>query len=196
MGVDKIWVLAEASEEGAVKSTTLELLTKARELSDTVEAVFGGDGDDVAEELGEFGAATVHATGDLDGQLMGIPVASAIADAVEAGDGPDAILIGTSYDGRDVAARLSVMLDRTVISNVVDIEADDEILVSHVRRGEEVSRLASALRAVAADDVAVQAGDVERDATAEAATGDGLVGGHGCRLRSRRQWQGHGSTAC
>jgi len=129
MGVDKIWVLAEASEEGAVKSTTLELLTKARELSDTVEAVFGGDGDDVAEELGEFGAATVHATGDLDGQLMGIPVASAIADAVEAGDGPDAILIGTSYDGRDVAARLSVMLDRTVISNVVDIEADDEILV-------------------------------------------------------------------
>jgi len=37
--------------------------------------------------------------------------------------------MGTSYDGRDTAARLSVKLDRTVITNVVDVEVDDDTLV-------------------------------------------------------------------
>ncbi|MCL4148077.1 UNVERIFIED_CONTAM: hypothetical protein GTU68_062773 [Idotea baltica] len=37
--------------------------------------------------------------------------------------------MGTSYDGRDTAARLSVKLDKTVITNVVDIEVDGDSLV-------------------------------------------------------------------
>jgi electron transfer flavoprotein alpha subunit len=129
MTLDKIWVLAEATD-GEVTSTTLELLTKARELADTVECVYSGDdADDIAETLGEYGCETVYQTGDLDGALVGVPTAAAIAAAVEAGDGPDAVLAGTSYDGRDVAARLSVKLDRPVITNVVDVEVDDDTLV-------------------------------------------------------------------
>ena len=38
MTVSKIWVFAEASD-GKVSNTTLEMLTKARELADTVECV-------------------------------------------------------------------------------------------------------------------------------------------------------------
>ncbi len=129
MTMDKIWVVAEATD-GEVSSTTLELLTKARELADTVECVYAGDdADDLAEKLGEYGCETVLQTGDLDGQLVGVPMASAIAEAVEAGDGPDAVLAPTTYDGRDIAARLSVKLDRTVITNVVDIAFDDGVLV-------------------------------------------------------------------
>ncbi len=129
MTLSKIWVLAEATD-GTVASTTLEILTKARDLADTVECVYAGDdADDIAEALGEYGCETVHQTGDLDGALVGVPTAAAIADAVEAGDGPDAILMGTSYDGRDTAARLSVKLDKTVITNVVDIEVDGDSLV-------------------------------------------------------------------
>ncbi|MEM7273517.1 MAG: electron transfer flavoprotein subunit alpha/FixB family protein [Actinomycetota bacterium] len=129
MTLDKIWVLAEASD-GEVASTTLELLTKARDLADTVECVYAGDdADDIAETLGEYGCETVHQTGDLDGALVGVPTAAAIAEAVEGGDGPDAILLGTSYDGRDIAARLSVKLDKTVITNVVDVEVDDDTLI-------------------------------------------------------------------
>ncbi|MEL7208812.1 MAG: electron transfer flavoprotein subunit alpha/FixB family protein, partial [Actinomycetota bacterium] len=75
------------------------------------------------------GCETIHQTGDLEGQLVGVPVASAIAEAVEAGDGPDAVLAATTYDGRDIAARLSVKLDRTVITNVVDITLDGDLLV-------------------------------------------------------------------
>ena len=129
MTLSTIWVYAEAVD-GEVSSTTLELLTKARDLADTVECVYAGDdADDIAETLGEYGCETVHQTGDLDGALVGVPVAAAIAAAVEAGDGPDAILLGTSYDGRDVAARLSVGLDRPVITNVVDVEVDGETLI-------------------------------------------------------------------
>ncbi|MGB5755777.1 MAG: electron transfer flavoprotein subunit alpha/FixB family protein [Acidimicrobiales bacterium] len=129
MTLSKIWVLAEAVD-GEVASTTLEILTKARDLADTVECVYvGDDADQIAETLGQYGCETVHQTGDLDGALVGVPTAAAIAAAVEDGDGPDAILMGTSYDGRDTAARLSVKLDKTVITNVVDIEVDGDSLV-------------------------------------------------------------------
>ncbi len=129
MTLSKIWVYAQATD-GTVAPLTLELLTKARELAGTVEAVYGGaDADAIAAQLGEYGATTVHATGDLGGALQGVPVASAIAAAVEAGNGPDAILLGTSYDGRDVAGRLSAKLDVPVITNVVDLALDGDTLV-------------------------------------------------------------------
>jgi electron transfer flavoprotein alpha subunit len=128
MTLSKIWVYAEAND-GNVTGTTLEILTKARELADTVECVFAGDGDSVAAILGEYGASKVWATGDLSGRLVGVPVAAAIAAAMEAGNAPDAIIAGTSYDGRDVAGRLSVALDRTVITNNVDLAVDGTALV-------------------------------------------------------------------
>ena len=128
MGLSKVWVVAEANG-GAATSTTLEMLAKAREIGDTVEAVIGGDGAAVATELGAHGATTVHATGDLGESLPGVPVAAAIAAAVQGGAGPDLIMVPTSYDGRDVAGRLSVKLDRTVITNVVDVEVDGDVAV-------------------------------------------------------------------
>ena len=123
-----IWVHAEASG-GKVASISLELLAKARELADTVEAVVGGEGEALAAELGAHGAATVHATGDLDGGLAGPAVASAIVAAIEGGAAPDAVLFGTTYDGRDVAGRLSVKLGAPVITNVVELEQVNGSLV-------------------------------------------------------------------
>ncbi len=129
MSLSTIWVYAEASE-GKVASTTLELLTKARSLADNVEAVYAGaDADAIAAQLGAHGATKVHASGDLGGALEGVPMAAAIAAAVEAGNGPDAILFATSYDGRDVAGRASTKLDRTILSNNVDVELDGDSLV-------------------------------------------------------------------
>jgi electron transfer flavoprotein alpha subunit len=121
MSVDKIWVLAEVAD-GAPITTSLELLTQARALAGTVEAVAWGDATaSVAGTLGEYGATTVHDVGDLGGALPGAPVASAIAAATAAGGAPDAILFPATYDGRDIAARLSVKLDRPVLTNVVDL---------------------------------------------------------------------------
>jgi electron transfer flavoprotein alpha subunit len=130
MGLDKIWVFGEANGD-AVATITLEMLAKAREIADTVEVFMAGDGDDYAEELGDHGATTVYATGDLDGAMQGVSVASAVAAAVADGNGPNAFMLGTSQDGRDVAARLSVKLDAPVITNVVDLEVDGDSLVGN-----------------------------------------------------------------
>src|SRR5882724_8699774 len=96
MPVNRIWVLAE-SFEGKPLTISLELLTAARTLGSTVEAVvWGADGDAVAAELGKYGAT-------------------------KGGDAPDAILIPTTYDGRDIAGRLSVKLDKPVLTNIVGL---------------------------------------------------------------------------
>jgi electron transfer flavoprotein alpha subunit len=136
MALNRIWVYAEATD-GKVAPITLEILAKARELAGTVEAVYGGDGAAVAETLGAHGASKVLATGDLSGSLPGVPVASALAKQVEDGNGPDLILLGTTYDGRDVAARLSVALDKPVVTNNTDIalEGDDVVVTEPVFGG-------------------------------------------------------------
>jgi electron transfer flavoprotein alpha subunit len=130
MSVDTIWVLAEVVD-GAPITTSLELITAARALGTTVEAVAYGDATaSVAATLGEYGVTTVHDVGDLAGSLPGAPVSASIAAAVAAGSGPDAILFPATYDGRDIAGRLSVKLDRPVLTNVVGLSAGDGGLVS------------------------------------------------------------------
>jgi electron transfer flavoprotein alpha subunit len=127
MSIDKVWVVAEVVDGNPI-STTLELLTKARAMGSTVEAVtWGPDTAKAAAELGNFGATMVHDVGDIGEALPGVPVAAAIAALVKGGNRPDVILVPTTYDGRDIAGRLSSMLDLPVITNVVGltVEGDD-----------------------------------------------------------------------
>ncbi len=129
MSIAKIWVVVEVVD-GAPTTTSLELVSHARTLADSVETVVWGDGASAAGTLGEYGATTVHDVGDLGGALPGAPVAASIAAAVTGGAGPDAVLFPATYDGRDIAGRLSVKLDRPVLTNVVDLTAADGGLVS------------------------------------------------------------------
>jgi electron transfer flavoprotein alpha subunit len=132
MSIDKIWVLAEVVD-GAATNTTLELLTEARSIGSTVAAVtWGGEAATVAGQLGDFGASTVYDVGDLSGALPGAPVAAAIAALISSSDHPDVILIPASYDGRDIAGRLSVKIDSPVITNVVGLTVvGDEVHSQH-----------------------------------------------------------------
>ena len=117
----KIWVHAEASQS-QVLTSTLEMLAKARQIGDTVEAFYAGsDADAIAGELGEHGASTLYSCGDIGTGLIGPSLAAALKGAVEAGNAPDAILFCTSYDGRDVAARLSVKLDVPLVTNITEL---------------------------------------------------------------------------
>jgi electron transfer flavoprotein alpha subunit len=127
MPFDKVWVLAEATAEGKPTSITYELLTKARQIGSTVEVVAFGEGvDDYAADLGKFGATKVYNVGDLAGSLPGVPVASAIAAQIEGGNKPDAILFPQSYDGRDIAGRLSAKLNLGVLTNLVGLGEDGQ----------------------------------------------------------------------
>jgi electron transfer flavoprotein alpha subunit len=127
MSVSKIWVFAEADGDKPA-SATLEILTKARDLADTVEAVYvGSNADALAAGLGEHGATTVYAVDPGDG-LPGVIGAAALA-SLAAEHSPDAILFAQSYDGRDAIARLSAKLDRPVLTNGTDLKADGDKLI-------------------------------------------------------------------
>jgi electron transfer flavoprotein alpha subunit len=125
MAIDKVWVLAETGESGPTP-LSLELLTEARSVASTVEAVaWGTDVAALAEPLGEYGATTVYDVGDLDGTLPGVPVAAAVAALVEGGNSPDAILFPATYEGRDIAGRLSARLGKSVLTNVTGLVPED-----------------------------------------------------------------------
>ena len=68
----------------------------------------------------------VYATGDLGGALPGASAAAAMQAVIAGGDAPDLILFPQNYEGRDTMARLSVKLDKTVLTNNVDIAVDGD----------------------------------------------------------------------
>src|SRR3954447_25547185 len=121
MSLSTIWVHAEIGGDKP-SSISLEIITKARELGATVEAFYAGDNAEaVAAELGKYGVSKLY-TVDTEGGLQGPAVASAVAAQVNGGNPPALIMFGTTSDGRDVLARLSVALDRPVLTNNSAIE--------------------------------------------------------------------------
>jgi electron transfer flavoprotein alpha subunit len=128
--VNTIWVLAE-QQNGAPISTVLELLTAARGFGGALEAFTWGSGvAEAAAALGEYGATKVYDAGDLGDSLPGARIAAAMAAQMEAGGQPDAILVPQTYDGRDIAGRLSARLDRPVLTNIVGLSVADDALVT------------------------------------------------------------------
>ena len=125
MAIGNVWVFAQG-KDGAASSATLELLTKARSLGGNVTAFVAGDASSLAAQLGEYGAQKVYATGDLGGALPGASAAAAMQAVIAGGDSPDLILFPQNYEGRDTMARLSVKLDKTVLTNNVDIAVDGD----------------------------------------------------------------------
>lgn len=137
MALPKVWVFAETDESGSLTGLTKELLTRARELGDTVEAFYAGDGSQIAEAAGAYGATTVHATGEIGDKLVGPAAGAALAAACE---GVDLVLGGTSYDARDSFAVAAVKLDKPVISNVtaIDLEGDGVVTTVPIFGGEKL----------------------------------------------------------
>jgi electron transfer flavoprotein alpha subunit len=122
MSLGKVWVFAEIAG-GKPAPVALELLTKARSLGGTVEAVaFAPDAAGAAAELGAHGATTLFAgTDPLWGELLlGGPAADALASLI-AEHKPDLVLFGMTYNSRDVAGRLAAKLGVPVIANGLDV---------------------------------------------------------------------------
>ena len=118
MALNNIWVFAQAAN-GAPTSATLELLTKARSLSSNVTAFIAGSGAEAAA-LGEYGATAVLAI-EIGKNLPGVAIASALKSVIDGGNTPDLIMFPQNTEGRDVMSRLSVKLDKTVLTNNIDI---------------------------------------------------------------------------
>ena len=125
--------------DGAVKKVTTELLTLARRLGEP-SAVFAGAGFDTAKDkLAEFGAAKVYVAdaADLDGFVVA-PKAELLAQLVGE-HAPAAVLIPSTSEGKEVAARLAVKTGSGVVTDAVDVE-DGFVTVQSVFGGSTVVR--------------------------------------------------------
>ena len=88
--------------------------------------MLGGSGAAAAlsEKLGEYGAEKIYAAeGDeIDGYLVA-PKATVVAELVKRVQ-PAAVLLASSQEGKEIAARLAIKLDNGVLTDVVGLDAD------------------------------------------------------------------------
>ena len=112
--------------DGSVKKPTFELLTIAARLGEP-SAVFIGSaaqGSAVAEAVKAYGAEKVYVVDDaqVKGYLV-VPKAEVLQQLV-AKTSPAAVLIPSSAEGKEVAARLSIKISSGLITDAVDVQAD------------------------------------------------------------------------
>ena len=125
-----IWVLAEALG-GVIRPVTLELLGRSRELAaeleTTVEVVLLGSADDAdVRELTAYGADTVHTAADPRLATYDTEAhTSALAAAIRQ-HSPFAVLIPSTTNGRDLAARLAGRLGLGLTGDCVGLDIDEE----------------------------------------------------------------------
>ncbi len=119
----EILVLVEHTD-GDVKKVTTELLTLARRLGDP-SAVFVGPGFDAARDrLAEFGAAKAYVAEGADfADFVVAPKAELLATLV-ADASPAAVLVASTPEGKEVAARLAVRAGCGIITDAVDVDPD------------------------------------------------------------------------
>ncbi|MCU1494423.1 MAG: etfA [Acidimicrobiaceae bacterium] len=123
-------VLVAETRDGSPIGHVLEMCAAARKLASGVTAVVWGEGAAAAAPfLGAHGVTRVCDVGDIGDALPPPRVAAAIAGEIDRG-GVDAVFAAATYDGRDIAARLSARIDRPVITNVVGLELEGDSLVS------------------------------------------------------------------
>lgn len=118
----KVWVYTEVEPEGKPSPTSLEMLTKARELDPEVAAVALGPGASASVgTLGEYGAKTVFVSDDeVYREFVAAPAAHAIHELVSQHQ-PELLLFAFDYDSRDVASRLAAKTGSTIMSNTSDV---------------------------------------------------------------------------
>jgi len=121
----EVLVVVEATRAG-VKKVTLELLTIARDLGTPSAVVLGGPGAAAAlsDKLAEYGAEKINAaeSEEIDGYLVA-PKATVLASLVQSVS-PAAVLLASTQEGKEIAARLAVKLDNGILTDAVGLSAD------------------------------------------------------------------------
>ncbi|MFC1403971.1 MULTISPECIES: electron transfer flavoprotein subunit alpha/FixB family protein [Streptacidiphilus] len=114
--------------DGAVRKPTLELLTLARRIGEPSAVLLGAGSAaaDIAAKLGEYGAAKVYAADAAEfADYLVVPKVDALEQIAKAAGEPAAVLVTSSGEGKEIAARLALRLGSGVITDAVDLNAGD-----------------------------------------------------------------------
>ena len=123
-----VLVLVDAAGD-VVKKATLELLTAARSLGEPAAVVLGRPGQAAALSavLAEYGAATIYAVAGAEfDQYLVAPKAEALA-AVAAQATPSAVLVSSTPENKEIAARLAIKLGSGVLTDAVAVNPDGSV---------------------------------------------------------------------
>jgi electron transfer flavoprotein alpha subunit len=123
----EVLVLVELNPAGGgVRKTTLEALTAARALGEPSAVVLGAPGTagGVKDALAEYGAQKVYVgeSADFDDYLVA-PKAEVLAQLVQSAS-PAAVVIPSSPEGKEIAARLAIKIGSGLLTDVTEITAD------------------------------------------------------------------------
>jgi electron transfer flavoprotein alpha subunit len=133
-----IWVLVEI-EDGRPVRPSLEALSKAAQLGRAEAIVLGSAALEIAPSLGEFGAARVYAHADATyDSYLTLPAVDTISELLQR-QPPDLLLFPTTYNVRDIAARLSARHQLGLITDATDLRYEgDQLQVTVPWGGENV----------------------------------------------------------
>src|SRR6266568_4614371 len=131
-----IWVLVEL-EDGQPARSSLEVLGKAASLGRAEAIVLGAAALDVAASLVAYGAEKVYAHADAvyDAYLT-LPAVETISNLLKQHQ-PALLMLATTYNLRDIAARLSVRSNLGLITDATDLSFDGDTLRVSVPWGGE-----------------------------------------------------------
>lgn len=131
-----IWVVIEL-EDGKATRSSLEVLGKAAQLGRAEAIVLGAAAAEVAPTLGEFGAEKVyvHADSAYDTYLT-LPAVDTISDLLKQRS-PKLLMMATTYNLRDIAARLNVRNNMGLITDATDVNFEGDSLQVTVPWGGE-----------------------------------------------------------
>ena len=132
-----IWVIAEMMS-GEVRPVTLELLGRARELAadlgTTVEAALIGESDEaVIGELTAYGADTVHVAAEPGLADYETEAHTAVLTGAIGRHKPFAVLVPSTTNGRDLAARVAGRMELGLTGDCVGLDIDDEGRLSQLK---------------------------------------------------------------
>ena len=122
----EILVLVDHAD-GVVRKPALELLTLARRIGEPSAVVLGAGAAaaDIAAKAAEFGAAKVYvADGAEFADQLVVPKVDALAQIAKTVS-PAAVLVTSSGEGKEVAARVALRIGSGIITDAVDLEAGD-----------------------------------------------------------------------
>jgi len=129
--VASVLVYAEMNQ-GKLASTTLELMTRARDLGDVYAVALGAGARAAAATLGKHGAKVIHINEDAAfDDYIAEPATDAVASLCEK-EKPDLVLFGFTPDSREVAGRLAARLGCGLIANASDVTAESGGFVARV----------------------------------------------------------------
>src|SRR2546430_16219376 len=131
-----IWVLVEL-DNGQPARPSLEVLGKAAQLGRAEAVVLGSNAAEVASTLGEYGAEKVyvHADAAYDTYLT-LPAVDTLSDLLKQHQ-PALLMLATTYDLRDIAARLNVRNNMGLITDATDLQFEGDTLQITVPWGGE-----------------------------------------------------------